>query len=54
MYVYISESEDFKQFDDPKALYWSIKDIEYGNWYIGENKDGVFINDDKFELTEVN
>jgi len=52
MYVFISESEKFDRFEDLKALYWNVNDIEYGNWYIGENKDGVFTKSSQIELTE--
>jgi hypothetical protein len=53
MYVYLSESENFRNFKDTNALYWSIKDIEYGNWNGGENNDGIFTYSNQFETTQV-
>ena len=53
MYVYLSESETFKNFNDTNALYWSIKNIDYGNWNIGENNDGIFSYSSQFETTHV-
>ena len=53
MYAYISESEKFNDFSNLKTLYWSLNDIEYGNWYNGINKDGTFVYQNQIELTEV-
>ena len=53
MYVYLSETENFRDFNDSSALYWSIKEIDYGNWNIGENNDGVFTHSGEFPTTEV-
>lgn len=41
MYVYISESDAFKSFDDPNALVWHEQDLVYGDWYGGPNSDGT-------------
>ena len=53
MYAYISEAEKFTDFNDLKSLYWSLNDIEYGDWTGGLENDGVFVFDNKIELTEV-
>ena len=53
MYVYLSESEKFKEFNDSSLLYWNLNKIDYGNWYDGENNDGVFTYAGNFPLTEV-
>lgn len=53
MYAYISESEKFNDFSNLKTLYWSLNDIEYGNWYNGINKDGTLVYQNQIELTEV-
>ena len=53
MYAYISETEKFSDFNDSSSLYWSLKDIEYGNWNIGENKDGIFTYSSEFPTTNV-
>ena len=52
-YAYISESDKFDEFSNLKSLYWSLTDIEYGNWYGGDNNDGNFVFSNQIELTEV-
>ena len=52
MYVYISESEKFTTFNESE-LFWNLKDIEYGNWNSGENKDGMFVFCNQVEFTDV-
>jgi len=51
MYVYISESEKFTTFNESE-LFWNLKDIEYGNWNNGENKDGIFLFGNQVDLTD--
>ncbi len=53
MNVYVSESDVFKNFNDSSALFWSLKEIEYGNWNIGENNDGTITYDGQIPLTKV-
>ncbi len=53
MFVYISESEKFVDFDNSDLLYWSLKNIEYGDWEFGENKDGTSTFKNQIQLTEV-
>lgn len=53
MYVYLSESDSFKEFDDQNALYWYLPNIDYGNWYMGPNNDGILLKNSRFELTKV-
>jgi hypothetical protein len=50
MTAFISESE---RLTDYSKIYWSLKDVEYGNWYQGTNKDGTFVYQNQIELTEV-
>ena len=45
--------EIFKNFNDSNALFWSLKEIEYGNWNIGENNDGIITYDGQIPLTKV-
>ncbi|RNA33977.1 cleft lip and palate transmembrane protein -like [Brachionus plicatilis] len=52
MHVYLSEHDYFDSFDDQKALYWLQPAIEYGNWNIGPEKDGILKLNGNFELTE--
>lgn len=52
-YVFISEMDQFEQFDDKSALFWRVNDIEYGNWNIGKNQDGIIEYSNQIELTNV-
>ncbi|XP_058805581.1 putative lipid scramblase CLPTM1 [Phymastichus coffea] len=47
-HVYLSESENFKDFNDPNAKIWSEYGLVYGDWYSGENGDGSRFNTHKF------
>ncbi|KAK0089851.1 hypothetical protein PV325_005158 [Microctonus aethiopoides] len=51
LYVFLSESEHFHQFDDPKALIWRENGIEYGDWTGGPYNDGTRVFTHKFEPT---
>ena len=39
--VYLSEAETFKDFSDPRTLVWSEKNLIYGDWISGPEKDGT-------------
>ncbi len=52
-YVYIAESENFNGFENENALYYSAQSIEYGDWTIGDNKDGMLTHTGNLELTSV-
>lgn len=52
MYIYISESEKFNDFDNPNALFWYQDHIEYGDWSFGEDFDGTIMKNGQIELTE--
>lgn len=52
MYVYLSESEKFKDFANPESLYWYLPGIEYGNWEFGDDHDGTIIYKNQIQLTE--
>lgn len=51
-YVYISEHESFHEFDNPDALFWFIDGIEYGNWNIGDDNDGILTKTNQLKLNE--
>lgn len=53
IYVYISEMDKFDDFENERALFWFISDVEYGNWNIGPNGDGNFLFENQIELTPV-
>ncbi|XP_015430748.1 PREDICTED: cleft lip and palate transmembrane protein 1 homolog [Dufourea novaeangliae] len=48
LHVYLSESETFKQFDDPRRLIWLERGLIYGDWYSGPDKDGQRVFQYKF------
>nr|XP_034174735.1 cleft lip and palate transmembrane protein 1 homolog [Osmia lignaria] len=48
LHVYLSESENFKDFDSPQPLVWLEQGLIYGDWYSGPNKDGSKLINYKF------
>lgn len=52
MNVYIAETENFKNFSDRNHLFWSVNDIEYGDWSMGLTNDGQLVYDGQITLTE--
>lgn len=50
--VYLSESENFKLFDDPQSLIWFEEGLVYGDWYSGPNQDGSRILEYSFAPSE--
>lgn len=53
IYVYICEDSKFDDFENERALYWMIADVEYGNWNIGKERDGNLYFENIIELTPV-
>lgn len=53
MFIYISESEKFEEFDNPHSLFWNMNNIEYGDWNFGENHDGIVEMNKQIELSDV-
>lgn len=49
MYVYVSEEEFFKDFNNKKKLFWLEEEIGYGDWTSGFNRDG---SSEKFGVIE--
>ncbi|KAK3914606.1 Cleft lip and palate transmembrane protein 1-like protein [Frankliniella fusca] len=43
LYVFISESKKFTDFDNHEALIWRKNNLVYGDWYSGPNGDGNYI-----------
>ncbi len=52
LYVYISEKTDFRDFNDSSALVWVQKDLSYGDFESGLNKDGTYSFSTQKETTE--
>merc|ERR1719411_1632226 len=42
MYVYLSEQEDFNDFNMPESLIWKKLGLKFGDWTDGENSDSIF------------
>ena len=51
--MYLSDTEEFTDFSDPKALIWREKGMVYGDWSSGPNGDGTRIHNIEFETSEV-
>lgn len=52
MHVYVSDDYDSVDFEDPNSLIWFKDDLIYGDWYSGENNDGVFTKSIKITASE--
>ena len=52
LYVYVSENDKMPIFDRPSELVWNLPNIQYGDWYSGENMDGTFENEVEIEIPE--
>ncbi|KAJ9585307.1 hypothetical protein L9F63_002892, partial [Diploptera punctata] len=52
LYVYLSSSETFTDFSNPKTLIWKEKELTYGDWFSGESSDGTRTHNIEFETTE--
>ncbi|XP_012540491.1 cleft lip and palate transmembrane protein 1 homolog [Monomorium pharaonis] len=50
--VYLSESENFRGFDDPGSLIWLEEGLVYGDWYGGSNRDGCRVLEHTFVPSE--
>lgn len=53
MYIYLSEQDDFTDFNNEDALFWSLKGLEYGDWTSGPNGDGSYIKEGKIQTPPV-
>lgn len=41
LYVYISENENLPDFNDRSQHVWTLAGLTFGDWYSGENGDGI-------------
>ena len=53
LHIYLAELDRFIDFDNEKALFFSSSNIDYGDWYMGDDKDGVISFSGNFDLTTV-
>ncbi|XP_001602053.1 cleft lip and palate transmembrane protein 1 homolog [Nasonia vitripennis] len=49
LYIYLSEAEYFRDFNDPKAKVWTEHGLTYGDWYSGPDGDGSRVITHSFE-----
>ena len=42
LYVYLSEDEEFLNFNDSNSLVWKHEGLIYGDWYSGTEGDGIY------------
>jgi len=52
MYVYVSEQEEFGEFNVPESLVWKKEGLSYGNWEQGPNMDSIFELSTQIPLSE--
>ncbi|XP_034254010.1 cleft lip and palate transmembrane protein 1 homolog [Thrips palmi] len=52
LYVFISESKTFKDFDKHEALIWRKNNLIYGDWYGGPNGDGTYVLKSQIQTSE--
>lgn len=48
LHVYLTESDNGVNFNDPSSLIWLEEGLTYGDWYNGVNGDGIFTTSYKF------
>jgi len=53
MYIYITEKETFKDFNNHNALFWNAEELDYGDWTGGINGDGIFSRSGQIPISEV-
>ncbi|KAE8750235.1 hypothetical protein FOCC_FOCC003043 [Frankliniella occidentalis] len=52
LYVFISESKKFSDFDNHEALIWRKNNLVYGDWYSGPNGDGNYVLKSQIRTSE--
>ena len=45
VYVYISEQQEFGEFDMDSTLHWKLEGINFGKWDQGIEGDSIFVKD---------
>lgn len=53
MYVFLSENEQYPDFDNPHSLIWKHDNLVYGDWTGGPYEDGTYKLSTKLSTTEV-
>jgi hypothetical protein len=52
MYVYITETPTFNDFNNKDALFWLEEELQYGDWLGGPNGDGTFEKNGQIPISE--
>ncbi|OCT67779.1 cleft lip and palate transmembrane protein 1 homolog isoform X1 [Xenopus laevis] len=42
LHIYLSEKESFTEFNSTSAVFWEQRDLVYGDWSSGANRDGCY------------
>ncbi|XP_038077792.1 cleft lip and palate transmembrane protein 1 homolog [Patiria miniata] len=50
--IYISDKDQFTQFNESQYLFWELTDLEYGDWVGGPNEDGSYTMSDFVDVSE--
>jgi hypothetical protein len=53
MYVYVCEDDSKPDFNDLNQLVWLKKDLSYGDWSSGPNRDGIYTKDVSVSISKV-
>lgn len=53
MYVYLSEQEEFKDFNNKASLFWLEEELSYGDWTSGVNGDGTYEKKGSLNISQV-
>lgn len=53
LHVYVSQNEIFSDFNNSDALFWSQRDLVYGDWTTGEASDGCYEHYGEMDIPEV-
>merc|ERR1740137_281218 len=52
LYVYLSEQEEFGDFEVAESLVWKMEGLSYGDWTMGQNSDSIFEHSTQFGISE--
>lgn len=52
LYVYVSEDDVFKDFNNPEYLVWTHKNLVYGDWMAGPEADGTYTHSTTIKASE--
>jgi len=52
MWIYVSEADDFNNFDMTENLFWKLEGLQFGKWDQGLNADSIYEKDIQVELSE--